>query len=146
MLVKEAMSSDAQWVDPGMSLADAAQIMKERDIGALPVGEDDRLIGMVTDRDIVCRGLADGLDVDRGTMRDVMTEGIVYCFEDSALEDAAHVMEKKQIRRLPVLNAEKRLVGMLSLGDIADHGGSHALSAEVIEAVSRHAEAPAARA
>jgi CBS domain-containing protein len=111
--------------------------MREQDIGALPVGENDRLVGMVTDRDIVCRCLADGKDPKKATARDIMTKGIVYCRDNEDLGDATRIMESKQIRRLPVIDEKKRMVGMLSLGDIS-HAGSRQLSGEVLQAVSDH--------
>jgi len=111
--------------------------MREHDIGALPVGENDRLIGMVTDRDIVCRGFANGKNADALTARDVMSEGIIFCRDDEELDDAVHIMEQKQIRRLPVINDKKRMVGILSLGDIS-HSSGRELSGEVLQAVSAH--------
>ena len=111
--------------------------MNELDIGAMPVGKDDRLIGMVTDRDIACRAFANGRDVFSLTARDVMSEGVIYCSADEDLNDALRIMESKRVRRLPVINNQKRMVGMLSLGDIS-HAVSHELSGEVVEAVSAH--------
>lgn len=137
MKVKKAMHKGAEWIAPDTPLAQAAQRMRELDVGALPVGENDRLIGMVTDRDITCRGLGNGRDIGKLTARDVMTEGIVYCRDSEELDDALRIMESKQIRRLPVLDEKKRMVGMLSLGDIA-HAASHELSGELVAAVSAH--------
>lgn len=111
--------------------------MNELDIGAMPVGKDDRLIGMVTDRDIACRAFANGRDVFSLTARDVMSEGVIYCSADEDLNDSLRIMESKRVRRLPVINNQKRMVGMLSLGDIS-HAVSHELSGEVVEAVSAH--------
>jgi CBS domain-containing protein len=137
MKVKDAMHKGAEWVTPQTALADVARKMRDLDIGAIPVGENDRLIGMVTDRDITCRGLANGGDCTKLTARDVMSKGIVYCNDTEDLEDALRIMEQKQLRRLPVINDKKRMVGMLSLGDIA-HAASHELSGEVTAAVSAH--------
>lgn len=137
MKVKKAMHKGAEWIAPDTPLAQAAQRMRELDVGALPVGENDRLIGMVTDRDITCRGLGNGRDIGKLTARDVMTEGIVYCRDSEELDDALRIMESKQIRRLPVLDEKKRMVGMLSLGDIS-HAASHELSGELVAAVSAH--------
>src|SRR6185312_3198604 len=109
--------------------------MKEQDIGALPVGENDRLIGMVTDRDLALRALGSGKDPSRLTARDVMTKGIIYCRTDQPLEDAIHLMEEKQVRRLPVIDENKRMVGMLALGDISHHV-SRELCGELIHAVA----------
>lgn len=137
MKVKDAMHAGVEWVDPGMPIAQVARRMNELDIGAMPVGKDDRLIGMVTDRDIACRAFANGRDVFSLTARDVMSEGVIYCSADEDLNDALRIMESKQVRRLPVINNQKRMVGMLSLGDIS-HAVSHELSGEVVEAVSAH--------
>lgn len=135
MKVKEAMHPGVKWVTPDTPLTEVAKSMKELDIGAIPVGENDRLVGMVTDRDIACRAVADGKDCSQLKARDVMTQGIVYCRDNEELEDAARIMEQRKVRRLPVINEEKRMVGMLSLGDIA-HVAPHELSGEVVEAVS----------
>jgi CBS domain-containing protein len=137
MKVKDAMHSGVEWVGPDMPVAQVAKRMKELDIGAIPVGDHDKLIGMVTDRDITCRAFANGRDVSSLTARDVMSNGIVYCQADEDVDDALRIMESKRIRRLPVINDKKRMVGMLSLGDIS-HAVSHELSGEVIEAVSAH--------
>ncbi len=137
MKVKDVMHSGVSWVKPDTKLKAIAKIMKKEDIGAIPVGENDRLIGMVTDRDITCRGLANGKNINELTARDVMTEGITYCRENEEAEDAIHIMEAKKIRRLPVISEDKRMVGMLSLGDIS-HGMSQNLSGEVMRAVSAH--------
>ena len=137
MRTEEAMHSGVRWVGPETDLRTIARIMKEEDIGALPVGENDRLIGMVTDRDITLRALANGRDVASLTARDVMTEEIVYCCTNESVEDAVHLMELKKIRRLPVINEDKRMVGMLALGDIADCAPRD-MSAEVMQAVSAH--------
>ncbi|MEY9563411.1 putative transcriptional regulator [Sinorhizobium fredii] len=101
MRTEEAMHSGVRWIGPETDLRTIARIMKEEDIGALPVGENDRLIGMVTDRDITLRALANGRDVSSLTARDVMTREIVYCRTSESVEDAIHLMESKKIRRLP---------------------------------------------
>src|SRR5262245_47465203 len=126
MKVKEVMHKDAEWVTPQTALADVARRMRDLDIGAVPVGENDRLIGMVTDRDIACRAVANGQDWARLTARDVMSKGIFYCNDTEELEDALRIMEQKKVRRLPVINEKKRMVGMLSLGDMS-HAASHGL-------------------
>ena len=137
MKVKEAMHKGVEWVEPGTPISKIAAMMKKHDVGAIPVGDKDRLIGFVTDRDIACRGLANGKDPATLTARDVMTKGIVYCNEGADLADAVRVMEQKKIRRLPVINDDKRMVGILSLGDVS-HAGSRALTGEVMAAVSAH--------
>jgi CBS domain-containing protein len=126
-----------QWVDPATSVEILARLMRGHDIGAIPIGENDRLIGMVTDRDIVCRCIAAGLDPKIATARDVMTEGIVFCLDKQELDDAARIMETKKIRRLPVINGKKRMVGILSLGDVYNAGPDH-LGGEVMQSASAH--------
>jgi CBS domain-containing protein len=136
--VKDAMHTGVAWVTPNTPIKEIARKMKKEDIGAVPVGESDRLVGMVTDRDIVCKGLAhDGFDVNHATARDVMTSGIHCCREDDDLEDAIKHMEQLQIRRLPVINEQKRMVGMLSLGDIGQAAPERLLS-ECVRGVAAH--------
>lgn len=137
MKVKQAMHKGVQWVHPGTSVNQLGRLMREHDIGAIPIGENDRLIGMVTDRDIVCRCIAEGLDPKTATARDVMTAGILYCLDKQELDDAARVMEMKRVRRLPVINGKKRMVGMLSLGDVYN-GAPRTVSEETMQAVSAH--------
>jgi CBS domain-containing protein len=137
MKVKDVMHQGAEWVSPETALSDIAQRMRDLDIGAIPVGENDRLIGMVTDRDITCRGVANGQATDKLTARDVMSKGIFYCNDSEELEDALRIMEQKQVRRLPVINDKKRMVGMLSIGDIGD-AAPHELTGEVVASVSAH--------
>ncbi len=137
MKVKEAMHKGVEWVAPSTPVPELARLMRKHDIGAIPVGDNDKLIGMVTDRDIVCRGLANGKDVSKLTARDVMTANIVWCHADEDLDDATRIMEDKKIRRLPVIDTNKRMVGMLSLGDIS-HSAKSKLSGEVLHAVSAH--------
>ena len=120
MKVKDAMHKGAFWVGPDTPITDVAKLMQKNDIGAVPIGENDRLIGMVTDRDIVCKGLVkDTFDVRRATARDVMTSGIHCCGEEDDLDSAAAHMEVLKVRRLPVINKDKRMVGVLSRHDIA---------------------------
>ncbi|HMN37175.1 MAG TPA: CBS domain-containing protein [Hyphomicrobium sp.] len=138
MKVKDAMHCGVEWVSPNAPLSELAKRMREHDIGALPVGHDDKLIGMVTDRDIVCRGLTNGKDISKLTARDVMTPSVVWCRSDEELDDATRIMESKRIRRLPVIDENKRMVGMLSLGDLSHARKSGDLPAEVLQAVSAH--------
>ncbi len=137
MNVKELMSSDFKVAAPDMPIHQAAQMMRDGDYGYLPVGESDRLIGAVTDRDIVIRGVAAGLSGD-ATLRQVITADILYCFEDDDIQDAADIMKAKQIRRLAVLSAAKRLVGIITLGDIARVGGEQDLTGDIETQVARH--------
>jgi len=136
--VKEAMHKGVDWVDPDTPVIDLAKLMRQHDIGAIPIGENDRLIGMVTDRDIVCKGLAEyGFDISRATARDVMTPGIHCCNEDDDLAKAVRHMEELKVRRLPVINKSKRMVGILTLGDISRSAQSDLLS-EILKSVSAH--------
>jgi CBS domain-containing protein len=115
--------------------------MRDLDVGPLPVcGPQDRLVGMVTDRDITIRGIAEGLDPRTARIRDVMTPNIIYCFEDQDVEEAAQLMKENQIRRLVVLNQDKRLVGIVSLADLAVDGHDEMLAGSTLEAVSEPAE------
>ncbi|MDE5453948.1 CBS domain-containing protein [Bradyrhizobium sp. CSA112] len=138
MKVKDAMHKGVDWVSPDTPITEIAKLMREHDIGCIPIGEDDKLVGMVTDRDIVCKGLAgNGFDASRAQARDVMTEGIHCCREDDDLAKAVHHMETLQVRRLPVINKSKRLVGMISLGDIS-HSTSGDLLAGCVKSVAAH--------
>jgi predicted transcriptional regulator len=138
MKVKEAMHRGVEWVGPETPVTELAKLMCARNIGAIPIGENDRLIGMVTDRDIVCKGLAqDSFDVRRATARDVMTPGIHCCREDDDLAKAVRHMETLEVRRLPVINKAKRMVGMLALGDVGDLVPSDLLL-EYVQSVSAH--------
>ncbi len=137
MKVKEVMHEGVTWIAPDEPVVEIAKKMRDEDIGAIPVGENDRLIGMVTDRDITCRGTAAGADPNELTARDVMSKGIVFCRDDEDVDDAIHIMEAKKIRRLPVLNEAKRMVGMLTLGDVSSKVAD-TLAGEVVRAVSAH--------
>jgi CBS domain-containing protein len=140
MKVRDAMHKGVDWVKPDVPIKEVAKRMKKEDIGAIPVGERDRLIGMITDRDIVCKGLAhEGFNADRTTAGDVMTRGIHCCREDDDLEAAVKHMELLQVRRLPVINKNKRMVGMLSLGDVGQAAQDELVS-ECIRSVSAHHE------
>jgi CBS domain-containing protein len=119
MQVQEIMTPRAKVIDPNTNIAEAAKAMREDNIGALPVGENDRLVGMVTDRDIAMRAVAEERPSGNTAVRQVMSEHIYYCFEDDDVEQAAKVMAEHQVHRLPVLNRDKRLVGMLALADLA---------------------------
>jgi CBS domain-containing protein len=136
MKVKEIMTREVEVVHTGDPVKDAAQKMRIRDIGFLPVFEGDELVGALTDRDIILRSTADGLDPNRHIERDLVTSPIVYCFEDQDVEEAARLMEEHQIRRLAVMDLDgKRLVGVVSLGDVA-RNGTKKTSAKVLQSVS----------
>lgn len=134
MLVRDCMTKNVELADPWMSLSDAARKMRDGDFGSLPIGENDRLVGMITDRDIVVRALADDKNPWETRIRDIMSGPVLYCYDDQTLDEVAHNMGDNQVRRLPVLNRQKRIVGILSLGDLAQ---SRAAQDEVDEALSR---------
>ena len=118
MNVNSCMSTDVRLASPGESIREAARTMKEIDAGVLPVGENDRIIGMITDRDIAVRAVAEGKGPDT-RVRDVMSEEVLYCYEDESLDEVARQMRELQIRRMPVLTRDKRLIGIVSIGDLA---------------------------
>ena len=139
MRIAEAMSRDVQTVTPDQSIIDAARLMADCDCGSLPVEENDRLVGMVTDRDIIIRAIAEGKSNDT-RIKDVMSQEVKYCFEEDDLDSVARNMGDQQIRRLPVVSKDKRLVGIVSLGDIAttnEWPAGQALS-EISEPSSQH--------
>nr|WP_297353989.1 CBS domain-containing protein [uncultured Caldimonas sp.] len=128
--VSHVMTRGAHAAAPGDSLRSAAQAMDELNVGVLPVCRRNRVIGVVTDRDIVVRGAARALPPDRASVQDVMTEDVHCCYEDQPLEEVTDSMQRLQIRRMPVLDRQRQLVGMLSLGDVATKAGAQlALSA-----------------
>jgi len=125
MKVSDIMTRDVWIASPGQKLREVAAEMEKHDIGALPVGDNDRLVGMITDRDIAVRGISHGLGPE-APVRDVMSGEIKYCFEDDEIDNLAENMAQEQIRRLPVLNSKKRLVGIVSLCDLATCRNGHA--------------------
>ncbi len=116
--IKDLMSRDVKVINPDMTIRDAAQKMRDGDFGMMPVGEDDRMIGTISDRDIVIRAIAEGMDGDT-KVRDVMSDGIAWTYEDDSVEKAVKTMSERQVRRLPVVDRDKRLVGIVALGDFA---------------------------
>jgi CBS domain-containing protein len=136
MQVFEAMTPEVVSVPPETTLVDAAQTMKELDVGPLPVCDGERLLGMVTDRDIIVRAIAEGRDPRATEVRDVMTSEIVCCREDDDVRHAAKLMQDSQLRRLLVVNEEGRLVGIVSLGDIVLQTGDDKLAGKTLEKVS----------
>lgn len=118
MKVSDAMTPDVRLVAPEQTICDAARLMAEIDAGVLPVAQDDRLVGMITDRDIAIRAVAQEKG-PKTAIRDVMSTEVLYCYHDQDLEDVADNMAEEKIRRLPVLDRDKRLVGIISLGDVA---------------------------
>jgi CBS domain-containing protein len=135
MKVKDIMTPHAECVSPQITLQQAAQKMKELDVGTLLICDNDRLAGMVTDRDITIRATASGSNPASTKVRDVLTPEVAYCFDDQDADEAAQLMKDKQIRRLPVLNRQKRLVGIVSLGDLAARNRDRELVGDTMEHV-----------
>ena len=135
MIVREAMTSKTELATPDMTLRDAARLMRDCDVGSLPVGENDRLVGMITDRDITIRAVAEGRDVQSTPVRDAMTSKVLYVYDDEPIEVAAQTMADLQVRRLPVLDRERHLVGILALSDVSIEGPQTS-AAEALRGVS----------
>lgn len=140
MQVREVMTEEVEIIDPNTTIRDVAKRMRADNIGALPVGENDRLIGMVTDRDIVVRAVAENRSAGNTTARDVMSEHVYWCFDDADVEKAAEIMAEHQVRRLPVINHDKRLVGIVSLADLGRLRESAASKA--LEGISEPSDQP----
>jgi CBS domain-containing protein len=146
MKISEVMTRDVQIAKPDETVRNVARLMADLGIGAMPAAENDRLIGMITDRDIAVRGVANGKGPDT-PIREVMTAEVEYCFDDDSVEEVARKMDQLQVRRLPVLNREKRLVGIVSLGDLALEADEPA--ARALQGISRpggkHSQADASK-
>jgi CBS domain-containing protein len=140
MKLREVMTRNPEVVQPTATLEEAARKMDRLDVGPLPVCDGDRLVGLVTDRDITVRATSAGKDPRSATVAEAMTKDLVYCFEDQDVNDAARMMEEKQIRRVPVLSREHRLVGIISLGDVATTMPDDRMKGEVLEKVSEPAK------
>ena len=136
MLVRDVMTRGVETVAPDATLEEAAALMKDLDVGSLPVVEGERLLGVVTDRDITVRATAAGDHPRVATVMEVMTPVVVTCTEDQDVREAGRLMQEQQIRRLPVIDEMGRLVGMVSLGDLAVRTGDEQLAGEVVEQVS----------
>ena len=141
MQVQEIMTQPVDTIDPSTTSREAARRMRDENIGALPVRENGELIGMVTDRDIVARAVAENSLPSNTAVSAVMSQGIYYCFEDDSLEEAARIMAEHQVRRLPVLNRAQQLVGIIAIADIAPSGDKEA-EEEAIEGVSEPSDQP----
>jgi CBS domain-containing protein len=136
MQLREVMTRNVETVRPDASLEEAARKMDDLNVGPLPVCDGDRLVGLVTDRDITVRATAAGKDPSSTPIREAMSQDLVYCYEDQDVQDAAQLMQDKQIRRVPVLNRQQRMVGIVSLGDIAAEGRDDRMSGETLGRVS----------
>jgi len=139
MRVQDVMTREVEYVHPDSTVAEAASKMKQRDIGPLPVCSDGWVVGMLTDRDITIRSTANGEDPNVTRVRDIMTPEVVACGEDQLVSDAARLMQERQVRRLLVLNRNKQLVGIVSLGDLAIQTGDQQFAGEILEQVSEPA-------
>jgi len=140
MQIQQIMTRNVEVVSPDITIQDAAQKMRELDAGPLPVCDGDRLVGMITDRDITVRAVAEGYDPWTTKVRDIMTPEVVFCFEDEDVAKASRLMEDKQVRRLLVLDRARRLVGIVSLADLSVDVGDEQISSGTLERVSEPAE------
>jgi CBS domain-containing protein len=140
MQLKEIMTPNVEIIHPDTTVPEAGQKMKGLDVGPLPVCDGERLVGMLTDRDITVRATAEGRDPKATKVQEVMTCEVISAFEDQDVQEAVRLMEEHQIRRLVVLNRDKRLVGIVSLADLAVHTRDEHLAGEVVERVSEPAE------
>jgi CBS domain-containing protein len=135
MKIRDILTSNPETIHPDATICEAARKMKEYDIGMLPVCDGERLVGSLTDRDLTIRAIAEGYDPLKTKVREVMTAKVCYCSEADDVEKAAHVIEKQQIRRLPVLDRNSRLIGIVSVGDFAVRTRDEHLVEEVMEHV-----------
>jgi CBS domain-containing protein len=138
MQLKDVMSRDVKTIAPDDTIMDAARCMRDGDFGMMPVATDDRMIGAISDRDIAIKAVADGLD-PKTSVRDVMTDGIFWAYEDDSVERGAQLMSQHQVRRLPIVNRDKRLVGIVALGDIAVDDTENDAAAEALTEISKPA-------
>lgn len=136
--LKDLMSRDVQIISPDKTIQEAAHEMRKGNFGMMPVGENDRMIGAISDRDIAVMAVADGKDVNT-KVRDIMSDGIVFAYENDSVVDGAKLMSKHQIRRLPIVNAEKRLVGIVALGDFAVESTNLFVAGEALSEISKAA-------
>ena len=134
--LKDLMSRDVKVVGPDVTIADAARMMRDGDFGMLPVSDNDRMIGTISDRDIAIRAVAEGKGADT-KVRDVMSEGIAWAYEDDSVEKAAKLMSERQVRRLPVVDRDKRLIGIVALGDFAVERSQIQPAAQALSEISK---------
>jgi CBS domain-containing protein len=139
MQVQQVMSQDVEFVEADTTIAKAAELMRDEDIGFLPVCENDRIVGTVTDRDITIRAVAQGLDPRSAPVREIMTQEVFYCFADEDVEHVGKTMQAREVRRMLILNRQKRLAGVLSLGDIAKVSGERELAGETLGQIAEAA-------
>ena len=134
--VSDIMTTDVEMVGPDTNLKTAAEAMRRLDVGVLPVGTGGNVRGIITDRDIVIRGVAEALDPLSTRVSELMTRDVVHCYDDQSIREAAQMMKDKQIRRLLIFSHDEKLVGVLSLGDLAVDYGDDKVSGQVLEKVS----------
>jgi CBS domain-containing protein len=137
--IKDVMTADVVTLAPTAKVTEAAEAMKSLNVGAIPICDGRRLLGMVTDRDLVVRVMAEHRNPETETISSIMTTDVDYCYEDQTVEEAAHVMEDRQVRRMPIINHDKELVGIVSLGDVAVKGVDQSTTAEALEQISQPA-------
>ena len=134
--LEDLMSRDVKVISPDMSIREAAKQMRDGDFGMLPVGENDRMIGTISDRDIAIRAVAEGKGADT-KVRDVMSDGVAWAYEDNSVEEAVKIMSERQVRRLPVVDRDKRLVGIVALGDFAVQSSEIRPAAQALSEISK---------
>jgi CBS domain-containing protein len=135
--IKDVMTHDVVTLAPTSKVTQAAEAMKSLNVGAIPICDGGRLLGMVTDRDLVVRVIAEHRNPETETINNIMTTDVDYCYEDQTVEEAAHVMEDRQVRRMPIVNHDKELVGIVSLGDVAVKGVDKSTTADALEQISQ---------
>lgn len=133
--IKDVMSRDVKILNPEAAIKDAAKQMRDGDFGLMPIGENDRLVGTLSDRDIVIRALADGKGADT-KVREIMSTEVIWAYEDDSIEKASQIMSDKQVRRLPIVNSDKRLVGVVALGDLAVDGSDARVAGDALTNIS----------
>ena len=143
MQIKDVMTQNCDWIAPETTLSEAAQMMKDKDVGFLPIGQNDKLIGTVTDRDIVLRAVAQNASTN-DAVQSVMTPKLMYCFDDQPVDEVCKNMADIKVRRLPVVNRDKRLVGVVSLGDVSQAQAPQ--SGEALQCITKHADCAASKA
>lgn len=140
MQLSEVMTPNVEVIHPDAPLQEAAALMKALDVGSLPVSDGNQMQGMLTDRDITIRATAEGRDPRQTRVREIMSSDVVYCFEDQPVEEGARLMEERQIRRLPIVNRGRQLVGIVALGDLALELSNDQKVGQVLEAISEPAQ------
>ncbi|MFL5322318.1 MAG: CBS domain-containing protein [Myxococcaceae bacterium] len=142
MQIKDVMTKNVQVIAPDASIVEAARMMKEQDTGFLPVCDGNKILGSVTDRDIVIRAIAQGLNAENTPVRSAMSAGISWCFDSDDVTEAAEKMKDGKIRRLVVVDQSKKLVGVISLGDLATDVGDRSIKAETLTEISKPGHNP----